>query len=132
MLTNLDFDRDKLAALRRGRLFWASFDLFQTFDAIVDLNIRTNRLGRRPEIDLLEELPRTDFRELCHSRIPKADLPEQDATILEKFADHVADLLEKCRQTGRVTDEAAELIDSYAHADRRTIYRGLFGRDPSP
>jgi hypothetical protein len=33
-------------------------------------------------------------------------------------------------ERGRVTDEAAGLKDSYAHADRLTIYRGLFGRDP--
>jgi hypothetical protein len=96
----------------------------------VDWNIRTNRLERRPGIDLLEELPRTHFRELCHSRIPKADLPKEDAAILARFADRVADILESCRAAGRVTDEAAELIDSYGETDRLAVYRGLFDRDP--
>jgi hypothetical protein len=131
VLNELNVDRDKLAALKRDYLFFAGFDLFQTFDAVVDLNIRTNRLQRRPGIDLLQELPRTDFRELCHSRIPKADLPEQDAAILARFADRVADILESCRGVGRVTNEAAELIDSYGQTDRLTLYRHLFNRDPT-
>jgi hypothetical protein len=130
VLNELSVDRDKLAALKRGYLFLASFDLFQVFDAIVDWNIRTNRLERRPGIDLLEELPRTHFRGLCHSRIPKADLPKEDAAILARFADRVADILESCRAAGRVTDEAAELIDSYGETDRLAVYRGLFDRDP--
>jgi hypothetical protein len=50
-VNELNVDRDKLAALKREYLFFASFDLFQTFDAIVGLNIRANRLQRRPEID---------------------------------------------------------------------------------
>jgi hypothetical protein len=130
VLTELNVDRDKLAALKCDYLFFASFDLFQAFDAIVDWNIRTNRLQRMPGIDLLEELPRTHFRELCHSRIPKADLPKEDAAILARFADRVADILESCRAAGRVTDEAAELIDSYGETDRLAVYRGLFDRDP--
>jgi hypothetical protein len=130
VLNELNVDRDKLVALKRDYLLFASYDLFQTFDAIVDLNVRTNRLQPRPRIDLLEELPRTDFRKLCHSRIPKADLPEQDAAILARFADRVADILESCRGTGRVTNEAVELIDSHSPADRVTLYRGLFNHDP--
>jgi hypothetical protein len=58
VLNELNVDREKLAALKRDYLFFASYDLFQTFDAIVSLNIRTNRLQPRPSIDLLEELPK--------------------------------------------------------------------------
>lgn len=130
VLNELNVEPDKLAGLKRDYLLFATYDLFQTFDAIVDLNIRSNRLQPRPPIDLVEEIPRTDFRKLCHNRIPKADLPEQDAAIVARFADRVADILESCRRTGRVTNEAIELIDAHSHADRLALYRDLFRRDP--
>jgi hypothetical protein len=79
----------------------------------------------------LEELPDVDFRSLCHGRIPKADLPPQDAAILGKFADQVADIEEECYRTGRVTDEAIKLIDAYRSEDKPVLYRKLFGREPT-
>jgi hypothetical protein len=77
-------------------------DLFDRFDSIASLNIRANKLSPKPTINLFEELPDGDFRSLCHGRIPKADLPPQDAAILRKFADQVADIEKECRRTGRV------------------------------
>jgi hypothetical protein len=130
VLNELNVAPDKLAALKRDYLLFASFDLFQTFDAIVRLNIESNHLQRRADIDLLEELPKADFRKLCHSRIPKTELPEHDAAILAKFADRVADIQESCRGAGRVTDEAAELIESFRPVAREKVYRDLFDRDP--
>jgi hypothetical protein len=72
-----------------------------------------------------------DFRAVCHGCIPKADLPPQDAAILARFADQVADIDDECRRTGRVTDEALKLIDANLHADRLLLYRQLFGREPT-
>jgi hypothetical protein len=130
VLKELEVDRDKLAALKRDYLLFASYDLFQTFDAIVDLNVQSNHLRHSPHIDLFEELPRSDFRTLCHGRIPKGHLPQGDAAILARFADRVADIEESCRKSGRVADEAIELIDSHSLEDRLALYRSLFNRDP--
>jgi hypothetical protein len=133
-LTNLDLGRDTLATLKRDYLSFARFDLFQTFDAIASWNIRANNLSPKPpRINLLEaefEPRGLIFRSFCHDRIPKADLPPEDAAILGKFADQVADIDEECRRTGRVTDEAIKLIDAKRNEDRLMLYRQLFGRDP--
>ena len=131
-LAGLNFDRDTLAALKHDYLFFVRYDLFGTFDAIASMNIRANKLTPKPGINLLEELPDTDFRSLCHGRIPKADLPPQDAAILGKFADQVADIEEECHKTGRVTDEAIKLIDAHRSEDKPALYRELFGREPTP
>jgi hypothetical protein len=56
------------------------------------------------------------------------ELPAEDAAILTRFADHIADIDEECRRTGRVTEEATKLIDAYRIEDRPVLYRGLFGR----
>jgi hypothetical protein len=128
-LTNLEIDRDTLATLKRDYLFFVRYDLFGRLDAIASQNIRANKLSPKPTINLLEEPPDVDFRSLCHSRIPKADLPPQDAAILGKFADRVADIEEECRRTGRVTDEAIKLIDAYRNEDKLVLYRQLFGRE---
>jgi hypothetical protein len=130
-LAGLNFDRDTLATLKHDYLFFARYDLFDRFDAIASLNIRANKLSPKPTINLLEVPPDVDFRSLCYGRIPKADLPPQDAAILEKFADRVADINEECRRTGRVTDEAIKLIDAYRNEDRLMLYRKLFGREPT-
>jgi hypothetical protein len=130
-LAGLNFDRDTLATLKHDYLFFARYDLFDRFDAIASLNIRANKLSPKPTINLLEVPPDVDFRSLCHGRILKADLPPQDAAILEKFADRVADINEECRRTGRVTDEAIKLIDAYRNEDRLMLYRKLFGREPT-
>ena len=130
-LAGLDFDRDTLATLKRDYLFFARFDLLATFDAIATLNIIANKLSPQPRIDLLEQPPDIDFRSVCRGRIPKAGLPPDDATVLEKFADRVADIDEECRRTGRVTNEAIKLIDAYRNEDRLMLYRELFGREPT-
>src|SRR6266436_2921981 len=129
-VTSLGIDPDTLATFKRDYLFFARYDLFDRFDAIASLNIRANKLSPKPTINLLEELPDVDFRSLCHGRIPKADLPPQDAAILGKFADRVADIEEECHRTGRVTDEAIKLIDAYRSEDKPVLYRELFGREP--
>jgi hypothetical protein len=133
-LTNLGVDPDTLAIFKRDYLFFARFDLFQTFDAIASWNIRANNLSPKPpRINLLEaefEPGGIVFRSFCHDRIPKADLPPEDAAILGTFADQVADIDEECRRTGRVTDEAIKLIDARRTEDRLMLYRQLFGRDP--
>jgi hypothetical protein len=85
VLKELDVGQDKLAALKRDYLLFASYDLFQTFDAIVDLDVRSKGLRSSP-INLLEELPRSDFRKLCHGRIPKGHLPEEERAILGRGA----------------------------------------------
>jgi hypothetical protein len=133
-LTNLGVDPDTLAIFKRDYLFFARFDLFQTFGAIASWNIRANNLSPKPpRINLLEaefEPGGIVFRSFCHDRIPKADLPPEDAAILGTFADQVADIDEECRRTGRVTDEAIKLIDARRTEDRLMLYRQLFGRDP--
>jgi hypothetical protein len=105
---------------------------FQTFDAIASLNIKENKQSPTPMIDLLKQLQQgIDFRSLCQGRIPKADLPPQDAEILGKFADQVADIDEECRRSGRVTDEAIKLIDAHRSENGLLVlYRELFGREP--
>jgi hypothetical protein len=132
-LTNLGVDPDTLAIFKRDYLFFARYDLFQTFDAIASLNIKENKQSPKPGIDLLEQLQQSvDFRSLCHGRIPKADLPPQDAEVLEKFADRVADIDEECRRTSRVTNEAIKLIDAHRTQDGLLVlYRQFFGREPA-
>jgi hypothetical protein len=127
VLKELDFDRDKLAALKHDYLFWMKNDIFRAFDEIVHMNFP--KLPR-PNVSF-EELAKKDFRELCHSRVPKPDqnygLTDQHRAILAKFADHVAGIVETCHATGRVSDEAAELIDSYGFSDMQRAYsRRLF------
>jgi hypothetical protein len=131
-LTNLGVDPETLAIFKRDYLFFARFDLFQTFDAIASLNIKENKQSPKPMIDLLKQLQQgIDFRSLCQGRIPKADLPPQDAEILGKFADQVADIDEECRRSGRVTDEAIKLIDAHRSENGLLVlYRELFGREP--
>jgi hypothetical protein len=58
------------------------------------MNVKANGLFPRPGIDLLKQPPDMDFRALYHGRIP-TELPQQDTTILAKFADHVADIDEE-------------------------------------
>jgi hypothetical protein len=84
-------------------------------------------------IDLLKQLQQgIDVRSLCQGRIPKADLPPQDAEVLEKFADRVADIDEECRRTSRVTDEAIKLIDAQRSENGLLVlYRQCFGRKPA-
>jgi hypothetical protein len=130
-LANLGLDRDALASFKRDYLLFARYDLFGTFDAIARLNIHANKLSPKPDVNLLEEPWEIGFRTLCHGRIPKDDLPSQDAATLARFADHVADIDEECRKTGRVTDEAIKLIDAHGNADRLVLYRRLFGREPT-
>jgi len=117
--------------LKRPYLFTARLDLFFTFDGIANLNILTNKQSPKPNIHWQKELPDADFREICHSRIPNADLPPEHVAILEKFADQVADTEEECRKTGRVTEEARELIDAY-EKNRAALYRRLFKQEPMP
>jgi hypothetical protein len=130
-LTKLEIDRDTLASWKRDYLFFARYDLFDTFDAIASLSIRANKLSPKARISLLELPQDIDFRSVCHDRIPK-DLPPQDAAILGKFADEVADIDQECRRTGRPTDKAVKLIDAYRNEDRHVLYRDLFGREPPP
>jgi len=129
-LTNLEIDRDTLATFKRDYLFFTRYDLLETFDAIASLNIRANKLSPKPRIDLLEEPPDIDFRSVCHGRIPKADLPPEDAAILGRFADQVADVDDECRRTLRVTDEAIKLLDALRPPERLLLYRRLFEREP--
>src|SRR5215471_1297159 len=44
-VTNLEIDRDTLATWKRDYLFFARYDLLETFDAIASLNIRANKLS---------------------------------------------------------------------------------------
>jgi hypothetical protein len=129
-LTSLEIDRDALASWKRDYLFFARYDLFDTFDAIASLNIRANKLSPKPKINLLELPSDIDFRSLCHDRIPKADLPSQDAATLASFADEVADIDQECRRTARPTDKAIKLMDAHGSEERRVLYRDLFGREP--
>lgn len=128
-LTSLEIDPDALASWKRDYLFFARYDLFDTFDAIASLNIRANKLSPKPSISLLDLPLDIDFRSVCHDRIPKA-LPPQDAAILEKFADEVAGIDQECRRTGRPTDKAIKLIDAHGSEERRGLYRDLFAREP--
>jgi hypothetical protein len=57
-LTNLGVDPDTLATFKRDYLSFARYDLFQTFDAIVSLNVRENKLSPKPMSDLLAEFLR--------------------------------------------------------------------------
>jgi hypothetical protein len=94
------------------------------------MNVEANKLSPKPHITLLDAPWEIGFRALCHSRIPKDELPSQDAQILTRFADHVANIDEECSRTGRVTDEAVKLIDAHRFEDRPMLYLGLFGREP--
>jgi hypothetical protein len=130
-LTKLEIDHDTLASWKRDYLFFARYDLFDTFDAIASLNIRANKLSSKTSVSLLDLPPDIDLRSVCHDRIPKADLPPQDAAILGKFADEVADIDQECRRTGRPTDKAIKLIDARGSEERRMLYHRLFGREPT-
>jgi hypothetical protein len=159
VLSDLGFDEEQLQELRRDYLYFATYDAFNTYDTIVGLNISTNvdRMTRRlnelsnnqdipeareltgrlqqlrqprPQPDLMVDLRTRDFREYCHSRIPKSGLPEKDAAALNNFAERVADMIETCKKTGRVTDDAVALIESYGREERKTLYRSLFNDEP--
>ena len=76
-LANLDLGPDTLASFKRDYLSIHRYDLFQTFDAIVSLNIEANKLPRNQRIGFREWLSILDVRSVCHGRIPKADLPRR-------------------------------------------------------
>jgi hypothetical protein len=158
-LVDLGVSDSQIYALKQGYIFFSKYDLFQTFDSIVQMKIEKNlrpilkgldslnheetnpevvkltRLRvkleekRRP-IDLLTELTKADFRTFCHDRVPNAAIEDGDRVVLEKFADTVSDIAERCASTGRVTDQAAELIEKYSIENRKVLYKNLFGEDP--
>src|SRR5262249_50070035 len=71
-LLDLGFDRVQVAELKKDYIFFAKFDVFQRFDAIVDMTINetTNRIDasvvpKMDSIDLLSVLPNVMFREFC-------------------------------------------------------------------
>jgi hypothetical protein len=128
-IENMNLTPETLATLKRDYLFFARYDLFDRFNTIVRMNVEANKLSPKPPITLLDAPWEIGFRALCHSRIPKDELPLRDAEILTKFADHVADIDEECSRTGRVTDEAAKLIDAHRIEDKPLLYRGLFGHE---
>lgn len=158
-LLDLGVSSEEIRELKRDYIFFAKYDLFQTFDSIVQMNIgknlrpilnglsslnhdetnpevvrltglRTKLEEKRRSIDLLAELTTADFRKFCHDRLPNAALDGSDKVVLEKFADTVSDVAERCSSTGRVTDQAAELIEKRSTEDRKMLYKNLFGEDP--
>jgi hypothetical protein len=158
-LVDLGVSDSQINALKQGYIFFAKYDLFQTFDSIVQMNIGKNlrpilnglsalnheetnpevvRLTglrmkleeKRRRIDLLAELTTADFRKFCHDRVPNAAIEDGDRVVLENFADTVSNIAERCESTGRVTDQAAELIEKHSIEKRKVLYKNLFGEDP--
>src|SRR5262249_23333373 len=148
-----------LSNLKHDYLFFATYDLFQRFDDIVNMNLegtirRMNDRGVqinddsnaeaiklrdqlaqlqrfRGHGDAMKAAQADNFREFCHSRIAKSILPKKHVAILVKFADRVADLVENMKETGRVSDEMADLIDSRKPEELKVLYRKLFKTDPT-
>jgi hypothetical protein len=157
VLTDLGIEPTKLAELKKHYLFFVKYDLFEAFDAIVQLSRRTNlrrlteRLGEAeegsPEANelaqkrnvlaqepsfgrLMDVLPRVEFRQYCHARIPTGGLSSGDEQKLRDLADRVANLTEQSDRTGRVSDETVELLGIRLHEKRNQFYRELFGEEP--
>jgi hypothetical protein len=155
-LKNLDVDLSKVIPLKGDYLLFSQYDLFQRFDEIVALNIRANlnkitqqinelpqdqnneqvqRLTQnrdklsqqRANLDLIKDLPTVNLADYCNGRIPFDVLPEHDAQILREFTAKIISMLEKCKNTQSVSDEAVDLIDQ---RDRNALYRSLFSENP--
>jgi hypothetical protein len=158
VLLNLGTSPDELTALKRDYLRFAALDLYWRFEPIVERNAHANyrRAQRRldelqsddshPEVPKLRkelaglneamkkknallELDHAGFRAYCHARIPRYVFPANDERILREFADRVSSIAERCMKEGRVSDEAARLIDAHSNEDRIALYRELFGED---
>jgi hypothetical protein len=46
------------------------------------------------------------------------------------FPDRLSDIVDDCKRNGRISNEAAELVDSYGAEDRKKMYRRFFQEDP--
>lgn len=154
-LRNLNVDQEEISSLKKDYLFFATFDIFQLFDAIVQKVIDENRnkltlkihnlkiddkpqadrleLERdflkeeRAHIDLLEVLPSADFRVLCQSRVPSKGLEQQDREKLLAFIDKITNAVEEMRSSGRVVDAASNLIEMNSMNKRQELYKDMFG-----
>jgi hypothetical protein len=142
--------------MKEDYLFFAAFDLYGMFEFVVnrslqkleaETNAELNNLESNDEarqtagkekisairnaikgIDLLTELRTSDFRSLCQKKIPVSVLPSGEADKVGKFADRLSSLVEESYRTGRVTEQAIEILDDREGATKR-IYWELFDEE---
>jgi len=158
VLADLGVDLSVIKGLKNDYLFFAEFDLFRTYEHVVQMNVFSNKarvnerlsqlkhdqtnaevkeltakqteLGQwKRENDPVNVLPTVTLREYCLSKIPTSALEEKDAAVLKAFANKVSDVAEECRKEGRVTVEALGLL-SYKGEGYRTLYLTLFADEP--
>jgi hypothetical protein len=155
-LLDLDVGRDAVLKLKKDYLIFTAYDLFETFDTVVQSSVskavvaaqarlsllagddvsepRASLLSelahlkeRQRPLDLLEALPTAEPRSLCLARVPTAGLPEDDAKILRAFALEVSNEMDACLREGRITDRAIELLTHHrSTAGRKALYSKLF------
>lgn len=156
-LLSLGVEATEIDALKRDYILFALYDLFQCFDGVVGLcadkhltrvrkrddaaDVQPEEKKRladelkslhesRGQIDLLDELGRTEFNALVRSRIPATGISVKDMEIINSFADQVCRLAAECKATGRVTEATNDLIDKNSTAGRQALYRELFNEEP--
>jgi hypothetical protein len=156
-LADLNVDSVKISELKRDYLLFVAYDLFQGFDTIVGMNIsataermtkRINELGNNPELpdvrelgekqrvlrqarpslDLVRDLQKVDIRQYAQARIPTSGLDQKDESILRRLADDVADTVELIRRTGRVEEQAIQLLERLRIDNHKSFYFELFGK----
>ncbi|WP_316226786.1 hypothetical protein [Bradyrhizobium sp. SZCCHNS3052] len=155
-LLNLDIEADSIRALKDDYLFFTIYDLFQVYDGIVQLKIdkaltacqaRLNSMigddlsearallteemtalrEKQKPIDLLQALRNVEPRHLCLMRLPTVGLSESDTSVLRNFATQISTEMDLCRNEGRVTDRALQLLAHYRSTDgRQALYNELF------
>jgi hypothetical protein len=159
MLLAVGFDQQQLNELKRDYIFFTAYDIFQCYQEILQLRIqsitsklrsRLNDLGNnesnsevvalRLRIDQIdkrsvrrqpyEDLQRLEFSDCCYNAIPAEGLTSEERATLTDFAKHVSDIVDDCKRNGRISNEAAELVDSYGAEDRKKMYRRFFQEDP--
>ena len=97
---------------------------------LTELRKRTECLSYRSELEPLEALRHVPFRDYCRQHIPQGALSKEDENTLTKFIDELAILVDAMERTGRVSMEAADLIDQHATEDQKARYEKLFGEWP--
>jgi hypothetical protein len=155
VLRDLGGAPEELSSMKRDYLRFAVFDLSQLFNSIVDMRVDKIQKMIRNEIKSLEggesegiarlrdeiseiekkntemRLKRFDARAVGsfseHSQLRLSVSPRlSNDSSLQNFAGRVQRLMDEIIASQRVTDAAAELIDSSGLDGRKTLYQEIF------
>jgi hypothetical protein len=159
VLSDLGAKPEEIRSLKRDYLFFCAFDLYYLFEYVVERTVfkyrneasqelgrlSSEESGQRAQLtekisslqtagnrpDVLSELSKRTFREVCHDRAIIRELPESVVQKLRELGDRLSLLVEEGERSGRVAQEARELLDAPYEDTRKKLYRELFGEEPS-